>query len=241
VAAVWLLDSAVLYAADKAPVPSADAQNAALALVKDVYGEEYAEAKSSEQKTALAQKLLQTAKGSDQGTANHYALLRVAWDIATQAGDAKLAMQITDQIVAAFEVNAHSAKVATVRTTSGFVRSSAQRKALATIALELAEEAAAGDDYDSAKELAALGLAAARKAQDWQLLKQIVARDKEIKEAAKAHAKVQAVLATLETNPTDPAANQEAGEYFFFVKGDWGKGIPMFALGSDEVLRTLAQ
>jgi len=112
---------------------------------------------------------------------------------------------------------------------------------LATIALELADEAAAGDDYDSAKELASLGLAAARKAQDRKLVKQIVTHDKEIKDAAEAHAKVQAAFATLESNPTDPAANQAAGEYLCFVKGDWGKGIPMLALGNDEALNALAQ
>ena len=76
---VWYLAGAPLHAADKAPVPSEAAQSEALKLVKDVYGEEYAQAASSEQKTALAQKLLQTAKGTDPGTANHYALLRVAW------------------------------------------------------------------------------------------------------------------------------------------------------------------
>ena len=31
----WIFNTAVLHAADKAPVPSADAQNAALKLVKD--------------------------------------------------------------------------------------------------------------------------------------------------------------------------------------------------------------
>jgi len=240
VAALPLLDSAVLCVADKAPVPSGDAQNAALALVKDTFDDEYANAESSEQKIALSQKLLQTAKGTNPGTANHYALLRVAWDVATQAGDAKLAMQITEEIAGAYEVNALGAKVATVKTAGGFVRSSAQRTALAGVALDLVDEAAAGDDYDRAKELVEIALAAARKAQDWQLVKQIVARDKAVKEAAEAHAKVQAALATLESNPTDPAANQAAGEYFCFVKGDWGKGIPMLALGSDTTLKNLA-
>ncbi len=50
---IWLVESPVLRAADKAPVPPVEAQNAALALVKDVYGDEYDETKSSEQKTAL--------------------------------------------------------------------------------------------------------------------------------------------------------------------------------------------
>jgi len=240
VTAVWYLAGVPLHAADKAPVPSAAAQNEALALVKDVYGEEYAKAESSEQKTAFAQKLLQTAKGTNRGTANHYALLRVAWDVATQAGDAKLAMQITDEMASAYEVNALSAKVATVKTTGEFARTSTQNTALATVALEVVDEAVAGDDYDNATELTEIAVAAARKARDWQLVKQIVARGKEVKEIAEAHAKTQEALATLENEPTNPNANQVAGEYFCFVKGDWEKGIPMLALGSDEALKALA-
>ena len=240
-AATWFFGAHGLDAADKAPVPSVAAQNEALALVKDVYGGEYAEAESSEQKTALAQKLLQKAKETDRGTANHYALLRVAWDISTQAGDARVAMQITDAIAGAYEVNALSSKVATVRATAESVRSSVQRTALATVAMNLLDDAVAGDDYGSATELTKAALSAARKAQDWQLVKQIVARDKAVKEMADAYAKAQEALAALESDPTNPEANQVAGEFFCFFKRNWRKGIPMLALGSDVALRTLAQ
>ena len=239
--ATWLFGARGLDAADRAPVPSAAAQNEALALVKDVYGGEYADAESADQKTALAQKLLQKAKATDQGTANHYALLRVAWDVATQAGDAKVAMQITDAIVGAYEINALSSKMATVRATAESVRSSTQRTALATIAMDLFDEAVAGDDYGAATELAETALAAARKAQDWQLVKQIVARDRAVKEMAGAYETAQKALATLEDDPTNSDANQVAGEFFCFFKKDWMKGIPMLALGSDVALKTLAQ
>ncbi len=110
VAAVSWFRGGPLHAADKVPIPSADDQSAASALVKDVYGEEHAKAANSEQKTALAQKLLQAAKGIHPGTANQYELLRTAWDLATQAGDATLAIQITDEIAGVFAVDAPSAK-----------------------------------------------------------------------------------------------------------------------------------
>ena len=233
-AAVSWLPVGPLHAADKVPVPSADARNAAAALVKDVYGEEYAKAANSEHKAALAQKLLQAAKGMQQGTANQYELLRVAWDLATQAGDAKLAMQITDEIASVYAVDAPNARLATIKTTDKFARSSAQRAALATATLQLADEAADADDYDRATELASLGLAAARKTRDGELVKQIVAREKQIKEAAETYAKAKVALATLENDPANPAANQAAGEYYCFVKKDWTKGVPMLALGPTQ-------
>ena len=124
-----------LHAADKAPVPSLDARNVASALVKDVYGEEYAKAGSSEQKAAIAPMMLQAAKDVQRGTANQYELLRTAWDLATQAGDATLAIQITDQIASVFAVDASGAKLATIKTTDRLARSSPQRAALATVAL----------------------------------------------------------------------------------------------------------
>jgi len=241
VTAVWYLAGVPVHAEDKVPVPSAAAQDKALALVKDVYGDEYAKAESSEEKTAFAEKLLQTAKGTNQGTANHYALLRVAWDVATQAGDAKVALQVTDAIAGVYEVNTLSAKMATVKTTVGFARSSTQRTALAAVALELVREAVAHDDYDRAAEFTEISLAAARKARDWKLVKRIADRAKEVKEAADAYGRVRKVLPTLENDPADADANQVAGEYSCFVKGDWRKGIPMLALGSDEAVKALAQ
>lgn len=241
IAGIWLLHGRSVHADDKSAMPSGTALDAALKLVKDVYGDEYAKAESSEEKTTFAAKLLKAAKETNQGTANHYALLRVAWDVATQAGDAKVAMQITGAIAGVYEVNALSAKVATVKTAAGFVRSSKQNMALATVALEVVDGAVANDDYDSATELTGLALAAARKARDWQLVKHIVARDKAVKAMADAYAKAQKALATLENDPTNPEANQVAGEYFCVVKGDWTKGIPMLALGSDEALKALAR
>lgn len=38
----------------------------------------------------------------------------------------------------------------------------------------------------------------------------------------------------LKTNPDDPDANFAVGEYVCFSKGDWDKGLPMLAKGSDN-------
>ncbi len=47
-------------------------------------------------------------------------------------------------------------------------------------------------------------------------------------------------LAVLEKNPTHTAANLAAGRYLCFVKGDWGRGLPMLALGSDAELKAVS-
>lgn len=238
--AMWLVAGEPLPAADKFPVPSAAAQNEALKLIESIYADEHAKAQRPEEKTAFAEKLLQATTETSRGTPNHYALLRVSWDVATQGGDVKLSMRISNQISHLYDVDAFTARMATVKKTAESAKSPSHNTALAAVALEVVNEAVAGDDYDAATELATIALAAARKARDGHLVKQIVARGKVVTEMAEAHARVQTALSTLADDPTDPHANQAAGAYYCFVKGDWGKGIPMLALGSDVALRTLA-
>jgi len=47
-------------------------------------------------------------------------------------------------------------------------------------------------------------------------------------------------LEKLKMSPDDPAANLAAGSYFCFSRGEWEKGLPMIAKGSDAGLRELA-
>jgi beta-glucosidase len=51
---------------------------------------------------------------------------------------------------------------------------------------------------------------------------------------------VENAMATLTTNPADPDANLAVGRYHCFRKGDWDKGLPMLAQGSDASLKELA-
>ena len=51
---------------------------------------------------------------------------------------------------------------------------------------------------------------------------------------------VENAMAVLKTNPADPEANLAVGRYHCFVKGDWDKGLPTLARGSDAALTQLA-
>ena len=46
---------------------------------------------------------------------------------------------------------------------------------------------------------------------------------------------------TLESTPTDAAANVLIGRFLCFVKGDWESGLARLALGGDESLRATAE
>ena len=223
----------------KQPVPPDAAQQGALTLVKEVFGQEWADAKTDQQKQALAKKLL-TQAGESQDATNKYVLLRVARDVATQAADGLTAFEAIDEMDRAFQVDAVAMKAGVIYSGTKQAGLPAQHKVLAEAALALLDEAILKDDFDSAAKLADMARDEARKARDTELVKTAAARRQELEEIAKAFQQAKTAAATLEGNPTDPDANLVLGRYRCFVKGDWGNGLPMLALGSDPVLKALA-
>lgn len=236
---ILLANCPSLAAQDLAPVPSDAAQQKAVKLIEEVYGEEHTQAKTSAEKTALAGKLLKEAAASEDLT-NRYVLLRVARDMATEAGDAETAVRAVEEIGKSFQVDLLQLKGAALSAARKSASLSKQRKALAEQALALIEEAVARDDFVAARYLAQLALDAARKAREGDLTKRIVARSKMVTEVAEEYSAAKDAFQTLEEKPVDPEANLAAGKYLCFTKGNWDKGIPMLALGKDGQTTKLA-
>ncbi len=98
-----LSHAGLLLAQTKAPVPSAEAQAKAMAMVKEVYKGEYDAAKAPSQKEALATTLIQVARTATD-TNNRYALLRVARDLSAQAGG-PCCLQAVDEMARSHQIN----------------------------------------------------------------------------------------------------------------------------------------
>jgi hypothetical protein len=45
----------------------------------------------------------------------------------------------------------------------------------------------------------------------------------------------------LRSSPSDPEASLELGKFYCFVAGDWGRGAPLLAAGSDAELKRVAE
>ncbi len=228
-----------LAAQELALVPSDAAQQQAVKLIEEVYGEEHAQAKTSAAKTALANKLLKEAAESTDLT-NRYVVLRVARDIATQAGDAETAMRAVEEIGKNFQVDVFQLKGRALSQAKQSASLTKQRKALAEQALALIDEAVARDDFVAAEYLGQLALDSARRAREGGLTKRIVARNEVVTEIAEAYSEAKDAFQTLEENPTHPEANLAVGTYLCFMKGNWNKGIPMLALAKDGQTTKLA-
>lgn len=222
------------------PIPSEADQTQAQSLIRDIYRDEYAQAKTAEQKRTLAKKLLEKANQTKDDPASHYVLLRVARDLATQAGYADLATDIVDAMAESFPIAADAMKVDVVKNAAQAARSPKQCEILFGSVEPLIEEVVLADRPDEAIELSRLALDAARDSKNKELLKKAVARHKEIQEVVELHSRALDALTRLKRDANDAEANLTVGSYACFVLDDWTKGLPLLAHGSDSQLKDLA-
>lgn len=225
----------------KMPVPAETSQAEALKVATEVYGDEWAKAKTLANKQALATKLLEKAKDTRDDPACQFVLLKLARDIATQAMDGAMAFRALDEMGELFQVEVVALKADVLRKVSSAARAVAQHKVIAEQALKLIEVAVSQDDLKTAKELAELARGEARKASDVGLISKAQRRIVEVTETAKTYEEATAASVTLKGKPDDPEANLIMGKYLCYIKGHWDKGLPLLALGNEVALKALAK
>ena len=97
------------------PVPDEEASKNGLAMVHDIYKDELAKAKTVAEKMALAKKLFEEGRKTQNDVAGRYALLQAAHQLAVGAGDATVAFETADEISRLYEVDALDMKAGRVR------------------------------------------------------------------------------------------------------------------------------
>ena len=224
----------------KASVPDATALAEATKLVKEIYGDEWASAKTPAEKQALAKKLLQKAKETNDDQPGRFVLFRLSRDIATQANDGETAFQAIDEMERSFQIDALEMKATVLNKLVGITKTLEQHKSLAERAITLLDGAVSKDAFAVVEQVGTLALDEAKKARDKTLIKQASERAAEIGELTKSYEAVKKAMAALEKTPDDTEANLTVGKYKCFAKGDWESGLPMLALGNDQALKALA-
>jgi hypothetical protein len=207
------LSVAAQEAEKKLPVPNAEAQAEATKLIREVYGEEYASAKSAEQKKTLAKKFIQKASETKDDAAARFVLLKIAKDVATQASDSQIAFQAIDSMAESFQASSLEMKAGILTALSKKAHVATDHKSIAEQATKLLEQAAASDEFDLARQFGDLLLADARSARDSQLLRAAQERLAQVEALAAAYKEMKAAIKTLEEKPADPEANLIVGKY----------------------------
>lgn len=221
------------------PVPSPQEQDQARSLIEGLYKSEWQKARTSQQKGELANQFIEKST-QESVPANRYALLTIAERMSSQIGDVETAFKAVEQLSEHFDINHHRAKVDAFIQSAEHASTTDQRRAVANLAPQLMEECVAQDDFDTASQLYKLAVAAARGARERKLAKQLSVRQAEIKEIANEFAGIKAHRDSLEKDPADPDANFALGRFYCLMKGDWDKGLPFLAIGSDTELKKLA-
>lgn len=224
----------------KSPVPGADAQTKARALIKEVYGDEVTGAKTPEEKSAVAKKLLDSASDLKDDAAGQFVLFVTARNLAVSAANLELAFSIIDGMDENFEIKTLFERVSVFARISKATLDNDQKAIVAGAAAGLAGEAQAAGRYDYAKQVAAAGLAIALKLREKDLITDLRLLDRELTKFQKKYEEVKPAIAALQTNPTDRAANLTVGRFRCFVENKWSEGIPMLALSGDPSLAPIA-
>ena len=225
---------------ERLPVPDRPAMLAAEKLIKDIFKSEYT-SKKPEDRAALAKKLLAQGKESPDDAAARYVLFDESREVAVSIGDAETALAAFRETAKLFDVNRADEEAGLLAALANKVRTPEAAKLVIDAAVALIDSSIASDDYESAKRALALASASARKTQNVALITQLASRTREIDQLKRDFAGAQTAQEKLKTSPDDAEANLTLGKFYAFGKGDFERGLPYLAKGSDEAIAEAAK
>ena len=118
-----------------------------MALVKEVYGDEYKAADTSgEVQGPLAKKLLAKGSSREGDAVEQFVLLKLARDIAAQGRDGLTAFQAVEALASRFQIDAPSMKAGVLTKLQPKARTMEDHKSLAEQALVVLEQAVEADN-----------------------------------------------------------------------------------------------
>lgn len=222
------------------PIPDASEQRKAELTVRNFFKDDYSR-KDTAGRKSLAKSLLEQAIRREDAPAVLWVLGREAMDVAASAGDVEVAFQASDFLSSAFEVGGLTMKLGALASAGKAAKAPDDLRALGERYLQLAEDAAAAEDYPQAEQAAQQAVSAAKRAGDAEAAALAGTRAKQIAELRSISAsayRARAVL--LSKDASDGAACLEFGRYLCLIRNDWGRGLAFLGKGADPVLKVLA-
>ena len=236
----WLILPAA-QGTQKLPVPDKAAQDKAMKLVLDIFGDDLEGATTNEKRAKLANVLFQQGKEVKDDSATRYICYREARDLAAKANETNLALAIVDEIQRVYDVDALLLKADVLGLAVAAATEKETGLALVEVIRPLLAEAVELDHYKAAYQLGDAAVAAAKKAKSPSLVLELQKRVEAIKSIEKNFSELHVYQERLKKNPDDGEANLELGKYFGFQKKRWERALKHFANSSDEGLKQLAR
>lgn len=232
------LPGATAPAAERLAVPEPEQLETAQERVHSVFKADFAAAKTTAQKEALAAKLLENAAGTGDA-AERYALLVEAGDLAARAGEVNIALKTADDLAGHFELEPIPLK-GRLLGQAAKVNSPTVARNVAEASLELADQSLALERAELVKGFTKIAIEASRKARDVRFANEVRKREVELKQLSDKLPSVQEARATLSQNAENSAANEIVGRWLCFDLEQWDVGLPYLAKSEQGTFQKLA-
>ena len=204
-------------------------------ILQEVYKPEYVAAETTEAKSALAIKILETAKETADDAAR-YSMLKLSSDIAVQAANTAIVSEAIDLMDQLFEIDEPKVRLAALMATIKNNTRSSEPSALVAVT-DYCRSAIDRNDYVAATQLLNLSMLHFHEATARQILQGV---SEDIKAIQQQFEGVRDQLRVLLEDPDDPQANTAVGKFRCFTRNEWVTGLKNLAKGSDQTLREIA-
>lgn len=242
VAVPCLLSTSVVSAQpDRQQVPSEAILANDRKLVAQIYESDLAAAKSTEQRHALAKRMMSDASKSTNSVSERYVLYEFGRNAAIAAGDLDLAIDNCDVIAKEFDILAAPLKYEVLTTAHSQLRTPTDYYFWIRNAEHLVVDLKRTFRWSEAQNLVRLADLLAKKSREPDVSRQWDVYRNELQTLETVHKATASALVELEEMPADATLNDKAGKLYCFVVEDWSQGISMLALGEDQVLQPLAK
>ncbi|MEM7314437.1 MAG: DUF1559 domain-containing protein, partial [Planctomycetota bacterium] len=221
------------------PVPDKASLTKSRATLREIYSQAFASAKTVPAKRALAQRLFDDAQGFDAGSADKYAMLAAAGKMAASAKALDVSFSVVDATSTEFDIDYYTSATGVLKRLGKVSPQEMAAGGVVERLNNLLQVALDRDDFRTFEKLypslkSAVGMR--RDPVEMEALKELANRSKWLK---REYLKVKQKLGSTNSNSDD---NKSLfGAYYCFAKGDFKKGLPLLAQGSDLPLRAIAE
>ncbi|HEV8292712.1 MAG TPA: hypothetical protein VGP94_12350, partial [Tepidisphaeraceae bacterium] len=221
-------------------VPDEPSQAQAQRMVKEVFAKELA-SQDTDQRRALAQKLIAAAMESEDDAAARYVLLKEARDVAARAGDAFVARRAISLIGKFYAIDQAKMVLVAMNSAQNAAGSAEALGAVMQVSMTAAEIAILEDDFSTATRLLSIAESAVAKAKSSALAERVKEKSRLLQALSLEFDAVAKAKEILKRDAEDAEACARVGRYLCLYKGDWISGLPLLAKGADSALKKLAQ
>ncbi len=232
------LSTAAVQGPIKQPVPQEEERQKVREKAQQLFSP--ADVKDQDDKRKLSAQLLQVGKGS-KNVVEQFVLFNMAREQALASEDVAGALDAAGQLDAVFQIDGLQLRARTLHEAIGWNLPDLEKAAVANQTLDLIDATVAGNRLELADPLSKKLSQESRQLRDVDLRKRILAQRKRVVALAQQWAKVQPAVDKLQVAPGDADANLQYGSYLCLAAGDWARGLPHLAKGSDVALKELAQ